>query len=88
MRNPFRSRWFVLGFFIQATSALLLGLIHLAIRLEWTNIVEMAFESGIDKVGPRYILLKCSVVALLSAFLAGSLLCGNAAYKLWKAQKG
>jgi hypothetical protein len=59
------------GIVLQCLSAALIGVILLAIRLRWIDIVSIGLEGGIDTPSPKLEALYCGVRGLLLTFASG-----------------
>jgi hypothetical protein len=62
---------FKAGIVLQCLSAALIGVILLAIRLQWIDIVSIGLEGGIDTPSPKLEVLRCGVLGLLLTFVSG-----------------
>jgi len=84
IKNPL----FRAGIALQCLSALLIGAIFLAIRLQWIDIVSLGLDRGIDRPGPLLEVLYWGFGGLTVAFASGFVFYALAFHRLRKAQSG
>jgi hypothetical protein len=93
MRSAYISRLirtplFGAGILLQCFSAALMGVILLAIRLGWINIISLGLETPLDEQSPKLEALYWGFRFLFFAFASGFTLCALASYRLRNAQPG
>ena len=82
-----RDPMFRAGIVLQCFAAFLIGVIVLAVRLHWIDIVSIGVEGGIDQPSTPLRVLYWGFLGLLLAFGSGFALYAAAFHRLKKAQQ-
>ncbi|MBI5772257.1 MAG: hypothetical protein HZA89_00765 [Verrucomicrobia bacterium] len=72
LKKMMREPLFQIGVGMQCLSVLLIGLLLLALRLEWIDYVKIGLENGIDKPSLKLEALYWIFYFLVNAFVSGS----------------
>jgi hypothetical protein len=83
IRNPL----FRAGIVLQCCAAFLIGVIVLAVRLHWIDIVGIGLEGGIDQPSAPMLVFHWGFLGLLLAFGSGFALYAAAFHRLKRAQQ-
>ena len=81
-----RDPLFRAGVVLQCFATILIGVIILAIRLQWIDIISIGLKGGIDQPSTPMSVLYWGFLGLLVAFGSGFALYAAAFYRLKKAQ--